>query len=84
MSDNTNTTLAIMAGELRRITVETADGSDGPVAYAAPGEMVARTVSALRMAYPAARIVETGSASGAVIHGIQTLQDLAALQANHA
>ena len=29
--------------------------------------------------YPTAQIIETGSPSGAVIHGIQTIQDFAAL-----
>lgn len=78
MSNGNHTTLAMMEGELRTITVEAADASESLVTYAAPGEMTARTVSALRMAYPSSRIVETGSPSGAVIHAVQ---DLAALHA---
>ena len=84
MSNGNHTTLAIMSGELRTITVEAAVAGEDLVVHAAPGAMTTRAVSALRAAYPAARIVETGSSPGAVIHVVQAPHDMAALQAAHA
>jgi len=80
MSNGKHTTLSIMTGELRTITVEAADAGEDLVMHATPGAMATRTISAVRKAYPASRIVETGSPTGAVVHGAQTPADFAALQ----
>ncbi len=77
------TTLAVMEGELTSITVKGSDlGEDLPV-FVPTGQMAARAVAALRLGHPTSQIVEKGVRPGVVIHGVQTMQDFAALQAAH-
>lgn len=70
MSNGNYTSLAIMTGELRTITVHLED-ADSLVVHAKPGTMAARAASALRAAFPAAQIEETGSPTAAIVHVVQ-------------